>query len=803
MNLRPVTISGVPVNVLTASRLRTSAGAFLIILMLPSLRPVVSAQTDVANIAFGTRHAVVLKNNGDVFTWGDNVSCQLGRTAGNRSATPGQVLRNIKEIATASVHTLALDVEGKVYAWGGEAQALGNNDDNERCEGPEPVESLKDKTIAHIATGIDFSLAVTTNGDLYCTGASEQGQCPAVKGGTSTFTLVPYSELQGKVSAVRAGGFHALVQTTDGRLYAFGRARDGQLGNGKTASVFGPVLEMTDVVSFAAGTWHSAAVRADGSVWAWGSNGRSELCDGTTANKMSPQRVTLPGAAKATHVAAGGSSTLVRTSDGGLYACGDNQFSSLGADQPRVVSKPALIASGTSPAGLAVTGGSYGAHSTDGCAIRLAGSNYENLISETDRSSLVGYSVRQGVSLCGPKPAKPLATRLFIPPSGGQSGCWTPRVQQGAFTNPTLAGLRDAVLAAENIVRSNKAYLDTPVPVRFRSSVSAGDGGGAAIHIKAAPERTGGRLRLWTGECGVIPQIDRVGGAIGQISIFFNRAEEQFVSPNGDGPKLTGKAGGYPEYNNWVVITKDGRLPWIPQTLADKLDTEGERRRQKLEEWQRTRAQMKPMDETAAQKTHEMLKTSDPAGADKFLTEARLQAAEVKRLQQEVYPANTAQFEKEVKDYEQYRASFTAEQLRAPAVWGDPTGAGRRKLDADIAALQALPPAVQAQIDGLPRDNERAAATRTIRQRYLESASNRMSDLRANYDLTNLKPGTADAAMSFKRDPSFTDVTNPNRIQVITVAFSYDPDPKQVERRAWQTRFKDTFDFAALAALIK
>ena len=789
---------------LISLRLRMAAGAVLMILMLPSLRPAVSAQAGIGAVVFGTRHAVALKNNGDVLTWGDNVGCQLGRAAGNRSETPGQVLRNIKEIAAASSHTLALDVDGKVYAWGSEPQALGNNDDHERCEGPEPVETLKDKTIAHIATGIDFSLAVTTGGDLYCTGASEQGQCPAVKGGTRAFTLVPYPELQGKVAAVRAGGFHALVQTTDGRLYAFGRARDGQLGSGKTISAFGPVLEMTSVVSFAAGTWHSTAVRADGTVWTWGSNGRSELCDGTTVNKATPQQVALPGSAKATHVAAGGNSTLVRTADGGLYACGDNQFSSLGTDQPRVIPRPTLIASKTAPAGMAVTGGSYGAHTTDGCAVRLAGSNSDSIISATDQSSQVGYSVRQGVSLCGSKPDKPLPTRLVIPPSGGTSGCWTPRVQEGGFANPRLTGLRDAVLAAENLLRSNKAYLDTPVPVRFRSSVWAGPGeGGATMHIKAAPERTGNRLRLWTGECGVIPQIDRVGGAIGQVSIFFNQAGEQFVAQNGDGPKLTGKAGGYPEYNNWILITRDGRLPWIPQTLADKLDAEGERRRRKLEEWLRTRSQMKAMDEAATQKTYEMLKKSDPAGAEKFLVEMKAQAEEVKRLQQDVYPATTAQLEKEVKDYEQYRASFTAEQLHAPAAWGDPSGAGRRKLDADIAALQALPPAVQAQIDALPRDNARAAAMRTIRQRYLESVTNRMGDLRAQYDLTNLRPGTAETAMSFKRDPSFPDFTNPNRIQVITVAFSYDPDPKQVERRAWQTKVKETFDYAALAALIK
>jgi hypothetical protein len=357
------------------------------------------------------------------------------------------------------------------------------------------VASLADKTIAHIATGIDFSLAVTADGDLYCTGANDQGQCPVGRDGTRAFTLVPYPELRGQVAAIRAGAFHALVQTKDGRLHAFGRARDGQLGNGKTASVFGPVLEMTDVVSFAAGTWHSAAVRADGSAWVWGSNGRSELCDGTTVNKPTPQRVTRPGSAKATHVAGGGSSTLIRTADGALYACGDNQFSSLGADQPRVVPRPTLIASGTAPAGIAVAGGSYGAHSADGCAVRLAGSNSDSIVSATDQSGQVGYSPRQGVSLCGPKPEKPLATRLFIPPSGGASGCWTPRVQEDSFASPRFAGLREAVLAAENILRANKAYLDTPVPVRFRSSVSAGpgDNGGAAIHIKAAPERTAGR----------------------------------------------------------------------------------------------------------------------------------------------------------------------------------------------------------------------------------------------------------------------------------------------------------------------
>ena len=42
-----------------------------------------AAQSPDAAVAFGTRHAVALRTHGDVLTRGDNVSCQLGRAAGN------------------------------------------------------------------------------------------------------------------------------------------------------------------------------------------------------------------------------------------------------------------------------------------------------------------------------------------------------------------------------------------------------------------------------------------------------------------------------------------------------------------------------------------------------------------------------------------------------------------------------------------------------------------------------------------------------------------------------------------------
>src|SRR5215471_393889 len=106
-------------------------------------------------LAFGTQHAVALRNNGDVLTWGDNVQCQLGRTSTtNRDAVPTVMMRNAKEIAAASFHTLVLTSAGKVYGWGVNAEgALGMGHAHDVCEGPELVESLADKTVVHIATG--------------------------------------------------------------------------------------------------------------------------------------------------------------------------------------------------------------------------------------------------------------------------------------------------------------------------------------------------------------------------------------------------------------------------------------------------------------------------------------------------------------------------------------------------------------------------------------------------------------------------------------------------------------------------
>lgn len=162
-------------------------------------------------------------------------------------------------------------------------------------------------------------------------------------------------------------------------------------------------------------------------------------------------------------------------------------------------------------------------------------------------------------------------------------------------------------------------------------------------------------------------------------------------------------------------------------------------------------------------------------------------------------------------------------------MWGDPTGEGRKRLDAEIAALRNLSPADQQQVDTLGlesrnlerqaqaeirnknpeeagrlrvRSTELALKVREIRQAHTARTVPLMIDATATYDLKNLQPGPAERALRAKPDPAFPDPSAPNRIQVIAVSFSFGPKPAGA-LLDWQARTIAGFDFAALAALLQ
>lgn len=162
------------------------------------------------------------------------------------------------------------------------------------------------------------------------------------------------------------------------------------------------------------------------------------------------------------------------------------------------------------------------------------------------------------------------ALLLTASPASAQVDCRAPLEQQDSVGTARFAPLRQTLLTIEDVIRRNAAYQLAPEPVRMRTTIAAGPSevGGARIFVRAYPDKKGD-IQIWTKDrCDVIPQAERVAASVGQIYVFINyNVQEQFLAGD-EVPKYQGEFAGYPVYNGWVVMTRNGRLPWIPQTRA-------------------------------------------------------------------------------------------------------------------------------------------------------------------------------------------------------------------------------------------
>ncbi|GAA4352648.1 hypothetical protein GCM10023185_12550 [Hymenobacter saemangeumensis] len=145
------------------------------------------------------------------------------------------------------------------------------------------------------------------------------------------------AQAQSTANTFAASSNHSVSIHPDGSLRAWGLNLDGQLGDGTTTSRTQPTPVGTPAnlrwAQVAAGTAHTLALTADGQLYAWGSNAKGQLGDGTFAHHHTPIKVALPAEAAATQwaqVAAGTSHTLALTTDGRLYAWGQNIYGQLG-----------------------------------------------------------------------------------------------------------------------------------------------------------------------------------------------------------------------------------------------------------------------------------------------------------------------------------------------------------------------------------------------------------------------------------------------------------------------------------------
>ena len=139
--------------------------------------------------------------------------------------------------------------------------------------------------VVALAAGLDFSLALMSDGTVFSWGFNGNGELGL---GSSDYQdihhlpqKIPYLS---NIVAITAGWNHALALDRDGNVWAWGNNHSGQLGNGEIKDKFPygepvpvRVIGLSDIMSVAAGEGFSLALTRDGTLYAWGSNVNGEL----------------------------------------------------------------------------------------------------------------------------------------------------------------------------------------------------------------------------------------------------------------------------------------------------------------------------------------------------------------------------------------------------------------------------------------------------------------------------------------------------------------------------------------------
>jgi alpha-tubulin suppressor-like RCC1 family protein len=251
-------------------------------------------------IAAGAYHSLALDAKGKLYTWGLNIYGQLG-LGDRKNRTLIAPALTFKTIAAGLYHSLALDTKGKLYTWGNNDEGqLGLGDGGLGKNGTIPTLTAPELTFRTIAAGYSHSLALDIKGKLYAWGYNNEGQLGLDDFGESTYRTIPTPVAPELTFRTIAAGFsHSLALDTKGRLYTWGRNNEGQLGMGDSGEGRNrtiPTLIKSELTfrAITGGGNHTLALDTKGKLYSWGNNNKGQLgLGGDGENKNVPQIVLI------------------------------------------------------------------------------------------------------------------------------------------------------------------------------------------------------------------------------------------------------------------------------------------------------------------------------------------------------------------------------------------------------------------------------------------------------------------------------------------------------------------------------
>ena len=297
-------------------------------------------------------HILAIKSDGTLWAWGSNSNAQLGILSITPTISPvlvsGPAGASWSYVAAGRTNSYGITTDGRLYAWGyGLFGALGDLSTTTKSS-PVLVSGPANTSWSLVTAGAYFALAITSQGRLYAWGRNLVGALGDNTTVDKSGPILVSGPAATSWSVIAGGQYHSLGITSQGRLYAWGgNGGIGALGNLSTLDAPAPVLvsgpASTSWVAIAAGGDHSYGITSIGRLYAWGGAYYGKLGDLTTTNKSSPVLVSGPASTSWSLVASANGTGFAISTIGRLYAWGRNSNGQLGDNTLVDKSSPVLV----------------------------------------------------------------------------------------------------------------------------------------------------------------------------------------------------------------------------------------------------------------------------------------------------------------------------------------------------------------------------------------------------------------------------------------------------------------------------
>jgi len=293
-------------------------------------------------IAAGGDHTAVIRPDGSLWSWGENVFGQVGDGTVNLRNIPIKIGTDVTwtNVSAGLFHTAAIKADGSLWVWGDNSRGqLGVGSAVPSVAAPVRVGT--ETNWAAVSAGDFHTLALKTDGSLWGWGDNSTGQVGdgSVVPGIQYLPLqivLPSPSANNDWVAIAAGGGHSLALKSNRTVWTWGFNGSGQLGNGTNIDQSAPLVLLQPSpavnnawVNLAAGRLQSLALKNDGTLWLWGENSSGQLGSGTAVNSAVPTQENNP-SSNWLAASSGDSHAVGRKSDGTLWSWGNNASGQLG-----------------------------------------------------------------------------------------------------------------------------------------------------------------------------------------------------------------------------------------------------------------------------------------------------------------------------------------------------------------------------------------------------------------------------------------------------------------------------------------